>query len=53
MLGDGDDGESDRAGRFIDRRRLKAPKGIGDENATPRFRWTVRDSFSYDGFLAG
>lgn len=51
VLGDGDDGEGDREGGFIDRRRLKAPKGLGgDEDAAPRYRWSVRDSFSYDGF---
>ena len=53
VLGDGDDGQGDREGRFIDRRRLKAPKGMGsDEDAAPRYRWTVRDAFSYDGFSA-
>lgn len=51
VLGDADDGEGDREGGFIDRRRLKAPKGLGgDEDAAPRYRWSVRDSFSYDGF---
>ena len=51
VLGDGDDGEGDREGQFIDRRRLKAPKGLGgDEDAAPRYRWHVRDVFSYDGF---
>lgn len=53
VLGDGDDGEGDREGRFIDRRRLKAPKGMnGDEDAAPHYRWSVRDVFSYDGFAA-
>ena len=53
VLGDGDDGEGDREGRFIDRRRLKAPKGLGgDEDAASRYRWSVRDTFSYDGFAA-
>ncbi len=53
VLGDGDDGEGDREGRFIDRRRLKAPMGLGgDEDAAPRYRWHVRDTFSYDGFAA-
>lgn len=53
VLGDGDDGESDREGRFIDRRRLKAPKGLGgDEDAAPRYRWSVRDTFSFDGFAS-
>ena len=54
VLGDGDDGEGDREGRFIDRLRLKAPKGMGgDEDAASRYRWIVRDAFSYDGFPAG
>lgn len=54
VLGDGHDGEGDREGRFIDRRRLTPPKGIGgDEDAAPRYRWNVRDAFSYDGFRAG
>lgn len=53
VLGDGDDGEGDRDGRFIDRRQLKAPKGLGgDEDAAPRYRWSVRDNFSYEGFAA-
>lgn len=53
VLGDGDDGEGDRLGRFIDRRRLKAPKGLsGEEDAAPRYRWSVRDTFSYDGFAS-
>ncbi|MBV2149221.1 AAA family ATPase [Sphingobium sp. AS12] len=53
VLGDGDDGEGDREGRFIDRRRLKAPKGLGgDEDAAPRYRWSVRDTFSYGGFAS-
>ncbi|MEA1071738.1 McrB family protein [Sphingomonas sp. LY160] len=54
VLGDGDDGESDRMGSFIDRRRLKPPKGLGgDEGAVPRYRWSVRSKeqgFSYDAF---
>ena len=53
VLGDGHVGEGDREGHFIDRRRLKAPKGMnGDEDAAPRYRWSVRDAFSYDGFAA-
>ncbi len=54
VLGDGDDGEGDREGRFIDRRRLGAPKGMGsDEDTAPRYRWSVRrEDFSYDGFAA-
>jgi hypothetical protein len=54
VLGDGDDGEGDREGRFMDRRRLKAPKGLGnDEDASPRYRWLVREAFSYEGFSTG
>lgn len=53
VLGDGDDGEGDREGSFVDRRRLKAPKGLGgDEDAAPRYRWSVRETFSYDGFAS-
>lgn len=54
VLGDADDGEGDREGRFIDRRSLTAPKGMGvGEDAAPRYRWLVRESFSYEGFVAG
>ena len=53
MLGDGDESEGDREGRFLARRRLKAPKGMGsDEDAAPRYRWSVRTTFSYEGFAA-
>jgi 5-methylcytosine-specific restriction protein B len=53
VLGDGHDSEGDREGNFIDRHRLKPPKGMGgDEDAAPRYRWSVRDTFSYDEFLA-
>nr|WP_234888808.1 AAA family ATPase [Sinorhizobium meliloti] len=53
VLGDGHDSEGDREGNFIDRRRLKPPKGMmSDDDAAPRYRWTVRDKFSYDDFLA-
>jgi hypothetical protein len=51
VLGDGYDGEGDHEGCFIDRRRLKAPKGTGsEEDAASRYRWSVRDVFSYSGF---
>jgi 5-methylcytosine-specific restriction enzyme B len=54
VLGDAYDGEGDRDGHFIDRRRLKPPKGLGnDEDAAPRYRWSVRSTFSYDEFVAG
>ncbi|MFC5842657.1 AAA family ATPase [Aminobacter ciceronei] len=53
VLGDGHDSEGDREGGFIDRRRLKPPKGnASDEDAAPRYRWSVRDAFSYDDFAA-
>jgi 5-methylcytosine-specific restriction protein B len=53
VLGDGHDGEGDRDGYFINRHRLKPPKGLGsDENAAPRYRWRLRDAFSYDNFAA-
>jgi hypothetical protein len=51
VLGDWDDREGDREGNFINRRRLKVPKGLsGAEDAAPRYRWIVRNSFAYDGF---
>ena len=51
VLGDGDDREGDRTGGFIDRHKLTAPKGLGsDEDAATRYRWSVRETFSYDGF---
>jgi 5-methylcytosine-specific restriction protein B len=54
VLGDGHDGEGDHEGQFIDRRRLKPPKSMGaDEDTAPRYRWSVRDAFSYDGFASG
>jgi ribosomal protein L20 len=53
VLGDGDDSEGDRDGHFIDRRRLSAPKGLGtEEDAVPRYRWSIRKEFSYDDFRA-
>jgi 5-methylcytosine-specific restriction protein B len=53
VLGDGDDGEGNREGRFIDRRQLKAPKGTDAEDSAPRYRWVLRDLFSYEGFASG
>jgi 5-methylcytosine-specific restriction enzyme B len=54
VLGDGGEGEGDREGRFIDRRRLEAPKGMAvDEDAARRYRWSVRKEFRYDGFAGG
>ena len=52
VLGDAHEGDS--RGRFLSRFRLKAPKGIdGDEDAAPRYRWTIRDTFSYEEFVTG
>jgi 5-methylcytosine-specific restriction protein B len=52
VLGDGGEGEGDRMGHFIDRRRLKSPvKTDNDEDAVPRYRWSVRADFSYDEFM--
>jgi hypothetical protein len=54
VLGDAHDSEGDREGRFIDRERLSAPRGMGgDEDAAPRYRWKVRKAFSYEGSAAG
>ena len=48
VLGDAEDGDGDREGGFLDRQKLKAPKGIGgDEDAAPRYRWQVRGTFDY------
>jgi 5-methylcytosine-specific restriction enzyme B len=53
VLGDALDGEGDRDGRFIDRRRLRPVKGLGnDEDVASRYRWNVRIAFSYDEFAA-
>jgi 5-methylcytosine-specific restriction enzyme B len=53
VLGDGHDGEGDRQGHFIDRHRLKPPNGMGsDQDYAPRYRWSVRDTFSYEDFAA-
>jgi len=54
VLGDGDDGESDRAGAFLDRKRLAAPKGLGvDGDAEVRFRWSVREKFDFSKLVRG
>jgi 5-methylcytosine-specific restriction protein B len=53
VLGDGDDGEGDRDGHFLERRRLRAPTGLSTEDdAAPRYRWSIRKEFAYDGFRA-
>lgn len=51
VLGESTEGEQNREGRFLDRRRLTAPKGLGDDDGgAVRFRWSVRAAFSYDEF---
>lgn len=51
VLGESTEGEQNREGRFLDRRRLMAPKGLGDDDGgAVRFRWSVRAAFSYDEF---
>jgi 5-methylcytosine-specific restriction protein B len=51
VLGDATAGEQNREGRFLDRRRLTAPKGLDDDDGgAVRFRWSVRAEFSYDEF---
>lgn len=48
VLGDTDEGEGDHEGGFLDRRQLKAPNGLeAGSDASPRYRWTVRDTFDY------
>jgi hypothetical protein len=50
VLGDADEGEEDREGGFLDRRKLAAPKGMtGEGDASPRFRWSVRRKFDFSG----
>ncbi|AVJ30810.1 hypothetical protein CLM73_01215 [Achromobacter spanius] len=52
VLGDGVDRDDDHGSGFIQRHRLKAPKGLSNgEDSAPRYRWSVRDTFSYNGFL--
>ncbi len=49
VLGDAEEGEGDRVGGFVDRRQLKVPTGLGgDGEASPRYRWQVRDTFNYE-----
>jgi 5-methylcytosine-specific restriction protein B len=50
VLGDADDGDSNREGGFLKREKLNPPKGFGgDGDAAVRFRWSVRDSFDFSG----
>lgn len=53
VLGDATESEGSREGRFIDRVRLQPPKGMSqDEDSSARYRWKVRDAFSYEEFVA-
>jgi 5-methylcytosine-specific restriction protein B len=53
VLGDATESEGSREGRFIDRVRLQPPKGMSrDEDSSARYRWKVRDAFSYEEFAA-
>ena len=53
VLGDADDGDGNREGGFLDRQKLKAPKGMGsDEDSAPRYRWQVRGTFEYARLMA-
>lgn len=51
-LGDGNDGEGDHAGGFLDRKRLTCPRGMGSDGDAPaRFRWTVREQFDFENLV--
>jgi 5-methylcytosine-specific restriction protein B len=53
VLGDATENEGSREGRFIDRVRLQTPRGMSqDEDSSARYRWKVRDVFSYEEFAA-
>ena len=48
VLGDATEMEGDREGGFLSRRQLAPPPAFGGgSEATPRYRWTVRDMFDY------
>lgn len=54
ILGDADEGQSDREGGFLDRKKLVAPKGMGGEgDGQVRFRWSVRESFDFSRLVSG
>lgn len=49
VLGDAAEADGASEGGFLDRQQLKPPKNFGNgDEASPRYRWSVRDSFSYD-----
>jgi 5-methylcytosine-specific restriction protein B len=48
VLGDANDGEGDRSGGFLDRKKLACPRGMGGDGDAPvRFRWSVRAQFDF------
>ncbi|MBP2238688.1 hypothetical protein J2Z31_005229 [Sinorhizobium kostiense] len=52
VLGDGNGDEGLRDVGFIDRQPLRAPDGMGgNEDAAPRYRWSVRERFNYDRLM--
>jgi hypothetical protein len=51
VLGDYDEGEGERTGRFLDREIIKPVKVSAGEAPEPRYRWKVRKEFEYDGFV--
>ena len=51
VLGDAAESDGSKEGRFIDRIRLQPPKGTAqDDETNNRYRWKVRDTFTYDEF---
>jgi 5-methylcytosine-specific restriction protein B len=55
VLGDLETQEHDINGGFLNRSALKAPPGLDNGEALPRFRWTVRSvdqGFDYTRLLA-
>lgn len=51
VLGDLKPGEGSITGGFLERAILKAPPGLEDGDAAPRFRWKVRSGFDYGKLL--
>ena len=54
VLGDHDENrEGDSEGGFLDRKKVEPPRGLAGDavDAPPRYRWSVREAFSYDRLL--
>ena len=54
VLGDAASHDRSIEGKFLNRSVLKAPPGLDDGDALPRFRWTVRsedEGFDYTGLV--